>query len=61
MVRFEEASFQGVGFCEVLGCSLGFALRLSDETAIRGFYENEHRRTTQILGCILGNHRIATL
>ena len=37
-VRFEGASFQGVDFCDVLGCSLGFASRSSDDTAILGFF-----------------------
>ncbi len=38
MVRFEEASFQGVDFRDLQGCSLGFALRSSDETMNPGFF-----------------------
>lgn len=38
MVRFEEASFQGVDFRDVQGCSLGFALSSSDETVNPGFF-----------------------
>ena len=48
MARFEKASFPGVDFCDVLECSLGFASHSSDETAILGFYENEHRATMRI-------------
>jgi hypothetical protein len=37
-VRFEEASFQGVDFRDLLECSLRFALRSSDETMNPGFF-----------------------
>jgi hypothetical protein len=37
-VRFEKPSFQGVDFCEFLGCSLGFASCLSIEAANLGFF-----------------------
>jgi hypothetical protein len=60
-VCFEKASFLEVDFCDVLECSLGFAWCSSDEAAILGFFYNEQRTTMQILGCILGKCRIATL
>jgi hypothetical protein len=37
-VRFEKPSFQGVDFCEFLGCSLGFASLSTGETANLGFF-----------------------
>lgn len=57
---FEKPSFQGVDFCDVLGCSLGFGWCSSIEAAILGFFQNEQRTTMQILGCTLGKCRIST-